>query len=129
MIAVGIGARSSVTALDIAAAVAEIMTDANLCADALATFSEATFAETVGAVAKGAGFAFAAPPLSALQARNAECQTRSERSFAALGVASIAEAAALAAAGAGSRLVAARRIVGNVTVAAAQSADHAEATS
>ncbi len=127
MIAIGIGATSRATERDIAAAVAELVTSADLCADTLATFAGAPFGDIVGSVAKGAGFAFVAAPLTALQARNAECQTQSKRSTAAHGVASIAEAAALAAAGAGSRLVAARRVVGSVTVAAAQSADHREA--
>jgi cobalt-precorrin 5A hydrolase len=127
MIAIGIGATRRVSELDIAAAVAELVTSAGLCADTLATFVGAPFSETVSGVARGAGFAFVALPLTGLQARNAECQTQSKRSTAAHGVASIAEAAALVAAGAGSRLVAARRVVGNVTVAAAQSAEHREA--
>ncbi|MGB6353324.1 MAG: cobalamin biosynthesis protein, partial [Steroidobacteraceae bacterium] len=55
-----------------------------------------------------------------LQAANARTLTRSARSMAALKVHSVAEAAALAAAGPSARLLAPRIIVGPVTCALAE---------
>ena len=60
--------------------------------------------------------------------RNDDCLTRSERTLDLFGVASVAEAAALAAAGPGSQLIVPRLIIGNATVAAARSADAKEAS-
>jgi len=54
-----------------------------------------------------------------LQARNAECLTRSEASIAAYEIASVCEAAALVGAGPGSRLVVPRMVFNNATGAAA----------
>jgi len=61
--------------------------------------------------------------LEALRERNADCLTRSDRTLSLYGVASMAEAAALAGAGPGSHLIMPRCIAGNVTIAAARSAD------
>lgn len=126
MIAIGIGAHSAVTDTDILAAVVSIASSVDLDANTLATFDTAPFAGAVKSIAEGAGYAFIAMPIASLEARASECQTRSQRSLDATGVPSIAEAAALAAAGPGSRLIVARLICGKVTAAAAQSADHAE---
>ena len=58
-----------------------------------------------------------------LRAASNRCLTRSAASLAAAGVPSVAEAAALAAAGKGARLLAPRIAIGNVTCALAQTKD------
>ncbi len=124
--AIGIGARSDVSAGDIIRAIAAAETQASCRCEAYATYSDAKFIDGVREAARHAAVGFIALPLAALQARSADCVTRSERSMARLGVFSIAEAAALAAAGTESRLITPRIVCGNVTVAAALSADHGD---
>lgn len=122
MIAIGIGAQSTATADDIAAAIARVEQEAGAQATRIATFDGARFLSA----AQRAAIPLMTLPLAALQARSAECQTQSDRSLKLFDVASIAEAAALAAAGPGSRLIVPRLVCGNVTAAAAQSAHDAE---
>jgi cobalt-precorrin 5A hydrolase len=124
MIAIGIGANSRAQRDDFAAAIADIRRETN--GDVVATFDEAPFANFVKAAAAHQSVAYRPLTLEALRERNDDCLTRSERTLNLFGVASMAEAAALAAAGPGSHLVMPRRIVGNVTVAAAKSADAKE---
>jgi cobalt-precorrin 5A hydrolase len=125
MIAIGIGANSRAEQRDFAAA----LNDARQCAggaDVVATSEAAAFAPHVREAAQQASLAYRAVTIDSMRARNGDCLTRSERSLSLFGVASIAEAAALAGAGPGSRLIAPRRTVGNVTIAAAQSEDERE---
>ena len=60
---------------------------------------------------------------SALQAASARAATKSERVLALTGVPSVAETAALAAAGADARLIATRLVVGGAACALAASGD------
>jgi cobalt-precorrin 5A hydrolase len=122
MIAIGIGANSVANDGAFLVALAEAWREAG-GADVIATFKSANFANRVEAAARQASIAYCPLALDAMRERNDECSTRSERTLTLFGVASIAETAALAAAGPGSRLVVPRRIIGNITVAAAQSAD------
>jgi cobalt-precorrin 5A hydrolase len=122
MIAIGIGASSGAKRDDFASAIGDMRRTAN-GGDVVATFDSAAFADSVEAAASGGGIAFRRLALGDLRGRTSECATQSKRSLELFGIASIAEAAALAAAGPGSRLIVPRRIIGRVTVAAAQSAD------
>jgi cobalt-precorrin 5A hydrolase len=64
--------------------------------------------------------------LAALRQRNGDCVTRSDLTLDLLGIASVAEASALAAAGPGSELLTPRRTIGHITIATARSADTKE---
>jgi len=125
MIAIGIGANSRAEQRDFAAALNDARQSAG-GADVVATSEGAAFASYVREAARQASLSYHAITLESMRARNGDCLTRSERSLSLFGVASIAEAAALAGAGPGSRLIAPRRTVGHVTIAAAQSADERE---
>ena len=118
----GIGCRSNVSEAEIVAAI-----DAALAAHALECNSVAAIATSA---AKGAQPAVAAAGLTLgmtvivlddvkLRAADAGTLTRSERSLAKTGLASLSEAAALAAAGRGSRLLGPRLALGPVTCALA----------
>jgi cobalt-precorrin 5A hydrolase len=122
MIAIGIGANSRAHRDDFAAVLAGICREV-YGGDVVATLADAVFAPFVETAAKSQSIAYRPIALEALQARSKDCLTRSERALDRFGVASIAEAAALAAAGSGSRLVVPRRIIGSITVAAAHSAE------
>ncbi len=122
MIAIGIGANSQAHKHDFAVALAEAR-QAVGGGHVVATFDVATFADQVRDAAREADIDYRSVTLDAMRARSGDCLTRSERTLSLFGVASIAEAAALAGAGAGSHLIMARRVAGNITFAAAQSAD------
>lgn len=124
MIAIGIGANSKARDEDFASALASIRAETG--GDVVATFEDAPFRAPLQSAASRYSLAHRTLPLADLRTRNGDCLTRSERSLALYGVASIAEASALAAAGPRSELIAARRIIGNVTVAVAKSADTKE---
>jgi cobalt-precorrin 5A hydrolase len=124
MIAIGIGANSNARDEDFASALASIRAETG--GDVVATFEDAPFRALMQTAASRHLLAHRTLPLADLRTRNGDCLTRSERSLALYGVASIAEASALAAAGPRSKLIAARCIIGNVTVAAARSADTKE---
>ena len=122
MIAVGIGANSRAQQQDFETALAKVGQEIGR-ADVVLTFDGARFAGQLSDVARQLSIAYRAVGLDDMRARNGDCVTRTGRSHNLFGVASIAEAAALAGAGPRSRLVMPRRIVGNITIAAAQSAD------
>ena len=122
MIAIGIGANSRAQETDFRAALAEAYREVG-GADVITTFDTAIFAIHVEAAARQASVMYRPVTLDALRERSGDCLTRSERTLALFGVASIAEAAALAGAGPGSHLVVSRRIIGNITIAAAQSVE------
>nr|WP_245280144.1 cobalamin biosynthesis protein [Hyphomicrobium sp. 99] len=115
------GANSSAHPDDFFAALEAARRDAGGC-DEVATLATATFAARVQAAASKASVSYRPLMLIALRERSGDCVTRSERSLSMFGVTSIAEAAALVSAGPGSRLVMPRRVIGNITVAAAESA-------
>lgn len=125
VIAIGIGANSRAHSRDFAAALDEARREAG-GGHAVATFEAAIFANYVRVAARAARLPFRPIPLEAMRERSKDCLTRSERTLSLFGVASVAEAAALAGAGEGSHLIMPRRIVGNITIAAAQSADESE---
>ncbi len=128
MIAIGIGARGSVTADDIAAAIAQAERQAGQSANVIATLEDAAFLDSIGHATELSAVPLKLLTLEELQARSAECQTTSERALSLFDVTSIAEAAALAAAGPGSKLIVPRLICGHVTAAAAISHDHVKAS-
>ena len=127
MIAFGIGAQSNATTSVILDAVAQAEKACSETAQTLATFIDAKFISHVREAAARTAANFMALPLEDLQARSNDCQSHSQRSASLFGVASIAEAAALAATGAGSTLIMPRMVCGLVTVAAAVSRVQAEA--
>jgi cobalt-precorrin 5A hydrolase len=122
MIAFGIGANSAASIADV-----ELALQAAGLADSesavIATLLGAPFMETVQAAGDRLGVSVVLVPCATLQARNADCQTHSERSLAAHGVPSIAEACALVGAGDQSTLIQPRQVCGLVTVAVALSCD------
>jgi cobalt-precorrin 5A hydrolase len=122
MIVAGIGCRKGAAAAAIEAAIEAALTRAGLAADALALIA------TSAAKGKEAGITDAAARLgvplvllaqSDLEAAGNRAETRSERVVALTGVPSLAEAAALAAAGPASKLLARRVAVGPATCALA----------
>jgi cobalt-precorrin 5A hydrolase len=120
MIAIGVGASSRAREDDLASAIEVVRREVN-GGDLIATFENAMFVTSLMTVAAARSLAFRPVALEMLRQRSGECISRSERSLERFGVASIAEAAALAAAGPCSRLVMPRRIIGQIAVAAAQS--------
>jgi len=126
MMAIGIGARSGVVADDITAAILRVEEQSGRRASVIATLEDARFLDSVRDAAHRSGTLFKGLSLSDLQSRSSECQTSSERAISLYDVTSIAEAAALAAAGPDSKLIVPRLISGFVTAAAAISSDHVE---
>ena len=124
MMAIGIGAKGNSNCLDIMTAIEAVERAAGRKASIIATISEAPFEDSTRQAAQNASATFQTQTLAALQERAYECQTLSKRVLKVFGVGSIAEAAALAAAGPGSTLVVTRLTVGFVTAAAALSKDH-----
>lgn len=121
MVVIGIGATSAAQPDAICAAVSKAWPTPSNAELVLATRTDAPFEAAVRAAAKALGAGFTAVSLDALRQRSGDCATRSSPSLARFGVASIAEAAALAGAGPGSRLAVSRIICGRVTAAVAVS--------
>jgi cobalt-precorrin 5A hydrolase len=121
LLAVGIGCRSGVSGEVIADLVARTLDEVGEEATPVALFtvldkqSEAGIAEAAARL----GFALVHLPRAALEAVADRVETRSERVIELFGVPSIAEGAALAGAGPGSRLVVPRRAERGATVAVA----------
>jgi len=122
MIVAGVGCRKGAGAAEIEAAIAAALARAGLAADALDLIAtSAAKGGEPGII--GAAFALgiplvAVPPVD-LKAANLRTLTHSERVVALTGVNSVAEAAALAAAGPTARLMAPRIAVGPATCALA----------
>jgi cobalt-precorrin 5A hydrolase len=124
MIAAGIGCKRGAPAADIEAAIRAALLRADVAADALNAIAtiEAKSAEAgIRAAAQALGIAVVIVPERELVAAGARVTTRSERALAFAGVGSVAEAAALAAAGPSARLIAPRLVVGAATCALAAS--------
>jgi cobalt-precorrin 5A hydrolase len=126
MIVAGVGCRRGAAAADIEAAVAAALARCKLSLSALALIA------TSAAKSAEAGIAAAAAALrlpivlvaqGALEDAGRHTLTKSERVLSRTGVPSLAEAAALAAAGPSARLLAPRVCVGGATCALACSAD------
>jgi len=124
MIVAGIGCRRGAGAHDIEAAIRTVLAHAGIeTADLTAIATGSAKAAEPGIAATAAALGLAIMPIAEaeLKAAGARVQTRSDRVLALTGVPSLAEAAALAAAGPASRLIASRLVVGAATCALARS--------
>jgi len=122
----GVGCKAGASAGEIEAAIAEALARTGLSAGALtalATSSAKGDEPGIGEAAMARGLKLVLVPQRDLEAAGARVVTRSERVLALTGVPSVAEAAALAAAGPASRLVGPRVAIGPATCALAVSGD------
>ena len=125
MIAAGVGFRTSASARDIADLVRQAAARAGLALEdvgVLATTASRAAKAPFAAAADLLALPPVAVPDSALPATEARIETRSPRVLASHGVGSVAEAAALCAAGPNSRLLLARIANARATCAIAQGA-------
>lgn len=125
MIVAGIGCRAEVDAATVRAAIAAALRDTGRCAAEialLATTPAKASEPGLAAAAAALGLELLAVPKGALLAAAPGCLTDSPRVRAVAGLPSVAEAAALAAAGPGARLLAPRSAAGGATCALAESA-------
>jgi cobalt-precorrin 5A hydrolase len=124
MIVAGIGCRKGAPAAAVEAAIMAALAARGLGADtlaAVATSSSKGKEPGIKAAAAALGVPFVTIAQGELEAAGDGVATKSQRVLALTGVGSVAEAAALAAAGSGAQLVARRVIVGAVTCALARS--------
>ena len=124
MLTIGLGFSSDCSAAEMMTLVGQVCTmhDIDEARVALiATLPERAMAPALIEAAAGLGLAIVVPPVSALQAAAALCLTRSERAQNRFGLPSVAEACALAAAGEGAKLIAARIKSARATCAIAKS--------
>jgi cobalt-precorrin 5A hydrolase len=124
VIVAGVGCRKGAQAADIAAAIAAALATAGLRETALrliATSARKQDEPGIAAAASAMGVRLVLVPQDELEAAADRTATKSARVAAIAGVPSVAEAAALAAGGAGARLVASRVVVGQATCALAES--------
>jgi len=122
MIVAGIGCRKGAAVAEVEAVIAAALARAGLSADALdliATSAAKGGEPGIVAAASALGVPLVAVPPVDLEAAGAHTLTHSERVVALTGVNSVAEAAALAAAGPTARLLAPRIAVGPATCALA----------
>ena len=122
MMVAGVGCKAGASAGEIEAAIAEALARAGLSTETLSALAT-SFAKGnepgIAAAAMARGLELVVVAQHDLEAAGARVVTRSERVLALTGVPSVAEAAALAAAGPASRLVGARVAVGPATCALA----------
>jgi cobalt-precorrin 5A hydrolase len=126
MIVAGIGCRKGVKAAEVQAAIATALDRAGLAAnqvDTIATSAAKNSEAGIAAAASTLGAALVLVAQRDLEAAGARTVTKSERALAVAGVPSLAEAAALAAAGAAAQLLLPRLAVGAVTCALATTGD------
>jgi cobalt-precorrin 5A hydrolase len=124
MIVAGIGCRRGAQARDIEAAIEATLARAGITAGdlkAIATGSAKAAEPGIAATAAKLGLNIVPIAEAELKAAGDRVMTRSDRVLALTGVPSLAEAAALAAAGPSSRLIASRLVVGAATCALARS--------
>jgi cobalt-precorrin 5A hydrolase len=124
MIVAGIGCRRGAAAQEIEAAIRAALARAGVAAAdlrAIATASVKAAEPGIAATAAKLGLSLVLVADNELKVAGARTVTRSDRVLALTGVPSLAEAAALAAAGPTSRLIAARLVVGAATCALARS--------
>jgi cobalt-precorrin 5A hydrolase len=122
MIVAGVGCRRGALAPDIETAIRTALARAGVGADALdaiATAQAKGGEAGIAVAAKSLGVSVVLVPEAELKAASARTTTRSERVLALTGVASVAEAAALAAAGPLARLISPRLVIGAATCALA----------
>ncbi len=130
MIVAGIGCRRGAARTDVLAAIASACEAAGLAADSIdlvATAAEKGGEEGIAAAAALLGRPLVLVPPDKLRLAGEKAVTHSERVVALFAVPSVAEAAALAAAGAHARLIAPRRVAGGATCALAASGAEPEA--
>jgi cobalt-precorrin 5A hydrolase len=125
LLAVGLGSRTGVIADAVVDAVRDALSGHGGAAFRLCTLDRRAAEPGMIAAAARLGAELVGVSEDALRARSADVVTRSARSEAATGVPSVAESAALAGAGPGSRLVVPRRVVAGVTVAVAVGGEEA----
>lgn len=121
----GIGCRRQVSAEAIVALVRQALADVNVAGDSLATLAVPRFKQEEPAVRQAAaalGVALTLVDDADMAEAQARCMTRSDRAERTTGLASIAEGAALAAAGPGSELALPR--IGNGTATCALARRH-----
>jgi cobalt-precorrin 5A hydrolase len=122
MMVAGVGCKAGASAGEIEAAIAEALARAGLSTGEL-TLLATSFAKAnepgIAAAAAARGLKLVMVPQRDLESADARVVTRSARVLALTGVPSVAEAAALAAAGPASRLVGPRVAVGPATCALA----------
>jgi cobalt-precorrin 5A hydrolase len=124
MIVAGVGCRRGASASDIEAAIRATLLRANIAAralDSIATIAAKNAEIGIQAAAKKFGVPVVLISDADLQAAEPRTQTRSERVREITGVSSVAEAAALAAAGPSARLISSRLVIGAATCALAVS--------
>jgi len=122
MIVAGVGCRRGAPALDIEAAIRGALARAGISADALDALATVAAKENetgIKAAAEKLGVEVIVVPQADLQAVSGQTQTRSERVLVLMGVPSVAEAAALAAAGPRARLLGPRLVIGAAACAVA----------
>lgn len=123
MIAVGLGLRPGTELTDIRTCVEAALGRLDLDISAvgcLATVAARAAEPGLIALAAAIGAPVIGIPDGALRGQDAGCATRSTRIVSLFGVGSVAEAAALAAAGASASLILPRIVMGRVTCALAQ---------
>ena len=124
MIVAGVGCRRGTAAAEIGAAISAALERCGLAPGAL-TLIATSSAKGAGPGIQGAASALGLPMVlveqRALEDAGERTATRSQRVFLRTGVPSLAEAAALAAAGPAARLIVQRVAVGGATCALAQS--------
>jgi cobalt-precorrin 5A hydrolase len=126
MMVAGVGCRKGADAAQIEAAIRAALAHKGLAVGALALIATAAAkASEPGIQAAAAALGLPLVPVSQheLEAAGARAETRSERVVALIGVPSLAEAAALAAAGPAARLIVRRVVAGPATCALAESGD------
>jgi cobalt-precorrin 5A hydrolase len=119
MIVAGVGCRKGAPAADIEAAIMAALARAGLGAaalDLMATSAAKGGEPGIAAAASAIGVRLVLIPQGELEAAGARSATRSERVIALAGVPSVAEAAALAAAGPAAWLIVTRIAVGPATL-------------
>jgi cobalt-precorrin 5A hydrolase len=124
MIVAGVGCKRGAPAPDIEAAIRAALQRAGVAAhalDCIATMTAKDGEAGIAAAAAKLGVAVVLVPDAELQAAGERVETRSERVLALAGVPSVAEAAALAAAGPSARLISPRLVMGAATCALAAS--------
>jgi cobalt-precorrin 5A hydrolase len=124
MIVAGVGCRRGAPAPDIEAAIRAVLERAGMAAnalDAVATIAAKRGEAGIKMAAEKLGVAVVLVSETELKAAGERTTTRSERVLALTGVPSVAEAAALAAAGPAARLIGPRLVIGAATCALAAS--------
>jgi cobalt-precorrin 5A hydrolase len=124
MIVAGVGCRRGASAPDIEAAIRAALERAGIAPDALdciATIAAKNGEAGITGAAANLGVDLVLIPDADLRAANDRTETRSGRVLALTGVHSVAEAAALAAAGPSARLIGQRLVMGDATCAVAAS--------